>query len=82
MNTITLTSAENDLMKTLDFKIDELDLSLLYHHTKFAYAGMNFENWCKECKKSYVKYVQNRKDVKTYSQYVNAQIISLTSSVF
>ena len=41
-----------------------------------------FENWCKECKKSYMTYFDNKvlfnNKKYTYSQFVNAQIIAIT----
>lgn len=64
-----------------NLKIDLKDLKTLYLHTRFAYANMSFEEWCKECKKSYLSYFNNKelynKTKYTYSQFVNAQIISL-----
>jgi len=63
--------------------VDEKDLKALYVHTKNAYQNTSFEQWCKECMESYLNYFNNKKlyDKKqyTYSQWVNAQIISLTT---
>ena len=65
-----------------DLKIDQDDLVVLFHYTKFAFKGITFEKWCKDCKKSYLEYFNNKelfmKEQYTYSQYVNAQIIDIS----
>ncbi len=67
-------------MKT-DLRINQDDLKTLFAHTKGAYNNMTFSDWCKECKKSYMSYFNNKELFNnrkyTYSQWVNAQIISL-----
>jgi hypothetical protein len=65
-----------------NLKIEEEDLKILFIHTKAAYGGMSFNDWKKDCKKSYLSYFENKplfsKKKYTYSQFVNTQIISLT----
>ena len=65
-----------------DLRIEQDDLKVLFAHTRCAYGNINFENWCKECKKSYIIYFDNKELFSnrkyTYSQFVNAQIIALT----
>jgi hypothetical protein len=65
-----------------NLNIDEKDLQILFSYTKGAYQNMTFDNWKVDCKKSYLSYFKN-KDLflnrkYTYSQFVNAQILSLT----
>ena len=68
-------------MKNL--QIDETDLKVLFLHTKCAYGNMTFEDWKIECKKSYISYFENKELYNnkryTYSEFVNAQIIAMTS---
>lgn len=65
-----------------NLKIDIEDLKVLFAHTKGAYGNVTFEQWCKECKKSYMSYFNNKKLFNnkkyTYSQFVNAQILAIT----
>lgn len=65
-----------------DLKIDQKDLKVLFSHTKGAYGNMTFNNWAKECKKSYMSYYNNKVmygyNRYTYSQFVNAQIIAIS----
>ena len=69
-------------MKNVYFTIDQTDLKTLFAHTRVAYGNMTFDNWKKECKKSYMSYFNNKQLFNnkkyTYYQFVNAQIISLT----
>jgi hypothetical protein len=64
-----------------DLKIDQNDLKVLFSHTKGAYGNMSFENWVKQCHKSYMSYFNNKEMYSfnryTYSQFVNAQILAL-----
>lgn len=68
-----------------DLRIDQEDLKVLFSHTKNAYGNMSFENWSKECEKSYMSYFNNKKLFSnrkyTYSQFVNAQILAITQYV-
>lgn len=65
-----------------NLSIEINDLKALFTHTRCAYGNMTFENWCKECKKSYLSYFNNKELFNnckyTYSQFVNAQIIAIT----
>lgn len=58
------------------------DLKTLFLHTQGAYNGLSFYDWCKECKKSYLSYFNNKplynNKKYTYSQFVNAQIKAIT----
>jgi hypothetical protein len=64
-----------------NLKIEQEDLKVLFVHTKDAYPNMSFENWCKDCEKSYMLYFNNKeiynKKRYTYSQWVNSQILLL-----
>ena len=66
-----------------NLNITQEDLKALFSHTKSAYGNMTFDNWCKECKKSYMSYFNNKQLFNnrkyTYSQFVNALVIAITS---
>jgi hypothetical protein len=72
-------------MSKIDFTIDEQDLRILFLKTsitKFSKDG--FENFIKECEFGYVEYYnRNMNNIeryglpKTYSQWINGQIIYL-----
>ncbi len=74
---------DNNNKKTMkpNLKIELEDLKALYAHTKNAYPGMTFKDWCKESEKSYLSYFGNRELFNnrkyTYSQFVNAQIMAI-----
>ncbi len=62
------------------FRIDLEDLQTLYLYAKNSYCpNLGFEDWKKECKEAYEKYLINRVNPKTFSQWVNFQIIALTT---
>lgn len=65
-----------------DLKINQKDLKVLFAHTKGAYKGMSFDDWSKECYKSYMSYYNNKVmygyNRYTYSQFVNAQILAIS----
>lgn len=65
-------------MEVEKFKIDQEDLKTLFIHTRFAYGNMKFNDWVKECKVSYVQFSRDKENPKTFSQWVNGQIIALT----
>ena len=72
-------------MENLNFDIDIDDLKILFIHTRDAYKGMSFDKWVIEAKTAYKEYhARNTNDLqkygtpKTFSQWVNGQIISLT----
>lgn len=72
-------------MENLNFTIDAQDLKVLYLHTRDAYKGMSFDKWVIEAKNAYKDYhnrnlnnLQKYGAPKTFSQWVNGQIISLT----
>lgn len=66
-----------------DLRIEQEDLKVLFLHTRMAYGNMSFEDWCKECEKSYISYFNNKELYNnkkyTYSEWTNAQIIYLTT---
>ena len=64
-------------MTTINFQIDKEDLQILYLHTKQAYGNIGFNVWVVECKKGYQEYLINRENPKSFTQWVNAQIIAL-----
>lgn len=73
-------------MENLNFEIDLADLKILYSITKEAYQKMSFNDWVIEAKNVYKDYhnrnlnnLQKYGTPKTFSQWVNGQIISLTN---
>ena len=64
-------------MKNLNLTISELDLKTLYLCTGYC-MGVSFNQWKKDTKEAYINFATNKQDVKTYSQWVNGQIIALT----
>lgn len=66
-------------MGTVDFTIDKDDALILFGHSQQAYPGYTFDKFFNEIKKVYVNnYLKNIANPKTFSQWVNAQIIALT----
>lgn len=63
----------------VSLKIDLEYLQTLYLHTRSSYGNISFLSWVKESEDSYRKYASNTRNAKTYSQWVNGQIIALTS---
>ena len=66
----------------VDFKIDRQDLEVLFIATRDGYKrGITFQNWKYNCEASYEEYferqVQLNEKPKTFSQWVNGQIIAL-----
>jgi hypothetical protein len=66
----------------MNLQIDNNDLKILYIKTSFLYA--NFDEFKKECKKSYIEYfdrnthnIEKYGQPKTFSQWINKQIIIL-----
>ena len=68
-------------MKTLDFNIDRKDLKTLYLCTGYS-MSISFDHWVNECEASYELYferqIQLNQNPKTFTQWVNGQIIALT----
>lgn len=64
-------------LSLIDLSIDEEDLKVLFLHTKDAYKGYTFEQWCKEVKGNYVDYVGKRQNHKTFFEWVNGQILAI-----
>lgn len=69
-------------METIDFIIDQDDLKCLFIACKLP---VTFENFIKDCKSSYLEYYKRNSEnlerygaPKTYSQWINGQIIALT----
>jgi hypothetical protein len=72
-------------MENLNFEIDNADLKTLFILVKNLYNGHSFNDFVIDCKFSYKEYYnRNLNDLqkygtpKTFSQWVNGQIISLT----
>lgn len=59
------------------FEIDQQDLQILFLKTKDAYKGYTFEKWVKEIKEVYSSFIKGKENPKTFSQWVNGQIIVL-----
>jgi hypothetical protein len=64
----------------MNLQIDLQDLKILYIKTSFLYA--NFDEFTKDCKQSYIEYYDkkthsNSENIKTFSQWINKQIIIL-----
>lgn len=65
-------------MKTIDLTIDMQDLKILFLHTQHAYQGYTFDMFCEEVKGTYINnYLPDRINPKTFSEWVNAQIIAI-----
>lgn len=72
-------------MENLNFEIDKDDLKILFIHVSDAYKGISFKKFVIETQSSYLDYfnrninnLQKYGTAKTFSQWVNAQIIALT----
>ncbi len=72
-------------MENLNFDIDKDDLKVLFIHVRDAYKGISFEKFVIEAQNSYLEYFNRNKNnlqkygtPKTFSQWVNGQIIALT----
>lgn len=72
-------------LDTIDFSIDEDDLKCLMVNCLDAYNGYTFEKFVDEAKQGYSEYhkrnlanLEKYGQPKTFSQWVNGQIISLT----
>lgn len=64
-------------MKNVDFTIDQTDLKVLYVKTKHAYGNISFEAWTEEVKKAYSNFASKRENPKSFSEWINGQIIYL-----
>ena len=66
-------------MIEINYSIAQEDLKALYLLSKNAFGNMSFDVWCESVRGSYLQYVKsNRESHKTFSQWVNGQIIALT----
>lgn len=54
------------------------DLKVLFVHTKEAYGKTTFNEWMKETKEAYDSFAKGKENVKTFSQWINGQILALT----
>ena len=62
-----------------NFKIDKQDL-LALQAASFCVSGhLSFSIFEDQCKKDYAKYTLGRENPKTFSQWVNAQTVALTT---
>ena len=64
-------------MERIDFSIEVEDLKVLYVHTAQAYKNITFDKWVQECKNAYADYFRGRNNPKTFSQWVNGQILAM-----
>lgn len=66
-------------MKTeIDYTVDINDVLILWGHSMSAYDGYTFPQFFNEIKKAYANnYLPNRFKPKTFSEWVNAQIMVL-----
>ena len=67
----------------INFEIDLEDLKALFLHTKDAYKkNITFNIWVDNCQANYEQYferqIQLNETPKSFSQWVNGQIIALT----
>jgi hypothetical protein len=61
-----------------DLRIELQDLRLLFLKSEYSkFSKQGFEDFVIECKKSYNYYYNTNCNPKTYSQWVNGQIIAL-----
>lgn len=65
-------------MTQIDFTIDQNDLKILFLHTRHAYSSITFEKWVIEVKSAYSSFIREKENPKTFSAWVNGQIIALT----
>lgn len=65
-------------VNSVDFTIDQEDLKVLFIHTRHAYKGYTFERWVEEVKESYASFIKGKENPKSFSQWINGQIIALT----
>ena len=68
-------------MTNLDYSIDIKDLQGLFAVTRFAYANITFEEWVKEVKVDYAKFIFNKPNPMTFSQWINGQLVAITGWV-
>jgi hypothetical protein len=67
-------------MEKVNFKIEQEDLKVLFLHTKHAYGNMTFDEWVEDVKDAYKDFIKDKEDPKTFSEWVNGQIIWLTQN--
>ena len=58
----------------IDYTVDEVNLKVLFLHTRKAYGNITFQNWVSEVKEAYKNFIQGKKDFKTFSQWIEGQI--------
>ena len=59
--------------------IEQNDLKLLYALTKHAFNNISFEAWCIKTRIAYLKFIEGKENYKSYSQWINGQIIYLNN---
>lgn len=63
----------------LNLEIDEIDLKILFLLASVGdYKEISFAVWCEDTKKAYIDFKERSNTDKSYSQWVNGQIIALT----
>jgi hypothetical protein len=61
--------------------IEQEDLKVLYVLTKYAYGNISFDAWCIKIRIAYLKFIEGKDNCKTYSQWVNGQIVYLNNLI-
>jgi hypothetical protein len=65
-------------MENVNFKIEENDLKNLFVITRFCYGQISFNVFKEEIKENYLSYLKRPNSNKSFSEWVNAQIVCLT----
>ncbi len=62
----------------INFQVDHQDMQALYIASFNVSKSMSFESFKKNCQSAYTKYISKNPGEKTYSQWINKQVIYLT----
>ena len=65
-------------MENVNFKIEENDLKNLFVITRFCYGQISFNVFKEEIKNDFLVYLKRTNSTKSFSEWVNGQIIALT----
>tara|TARA_R110000803_G_scaffold210835_1_gene284214 strand:+ start:70891 stop:71514 length:624 start_codon:yes stop_codon:yes gene_type:complete len=74
---MSLNDILNDKDKYYNFDIDQEDLKILYIHTGLKMEAWKFSYWVRQTKEAYAEYINKNIGDKSFSQWVNGQIIAL-----
>jgi hypothetical protein len=64
---------------THNFNCDQNDILALFAATRFAHQGMTVEQFTAQTQKDYAAYVARGNAKYTYSEWINRQVVVLTS---